>query len=191
MKNYRIFRNVINEDLVELLLIHGHKYTQPVFRSGYDADEVLGTFKGSNDSGTWRKHNTALLTNPLKIELNKQILSGVSFDNIYPAVKPDIGVDTMVNRYEVGHFALNHIDPPTSIWDNRGLKRRANFSCMLSNQYTGGEVIVDGTIVEETLNPGDILVFAQPQPHQVSQILTGRRIVAFGWIYDTGIDNAE
>jgi predicted 2-oxoglutarate/Fe(II)-dependent dioxygenase YbiX len=189
-KPYRIFKKAIPADLLNRITEYRHlPTTQEEFdTTTYDDSEIFGKSADGVQNTLWRKHQLYKLSNELADDFSRHFFQNVTLDDVYDHVFPTLTTYVYLNVFRHGDFLKEHVDPPTAIWDQQGLIRRANFSCVINNHYVGGELTVNGIQVEP-MDPGDVVVFPQPLPHGVNPVIHGERFVVFGWIYDEGISN--
>lgn len=188
---YKITKNALSENVIEK--IHDYiKNHDPVMEEhSYSKDtecEKYGAPISHSHNEVWRSHTGIRLNDDLIKIIEKEFLAAVTIDGIYNYVTPSLGADAFINISKPGDFLKEHIDPPTSVWDTKRRLRRANYNIMLSENFSGGQTIVNGIELEKT-KIGDVTVFPQPLPHAVEKVTNGERIVVFGWIYDMGIPN--
>ena len=119
--------------------------------------------------------NTAGINTNIRNSLKHDFQDNPVFkDIILPKVKQlgiiDIANEAMILKYGKGHFFKRHIDRSSS--DG---KRKKNLIIQLSDEdeYEGGELIVDQTIVSKKL--GTTVVFDCSTYHEVKLLKSGTR----------------
>lgn len=188
--SYLIFDNVIDSALQQRLLDYSTKKTDTTIQ--VQTDELDSPMYGTSilkptKGNMCRKHTSTMVHGNLRDEFEAQFLANVDLSKLSITISnPTLGPDVIINTYHPGDFILTHTDPPFTMWGPDRLIRQANFSCMLSNNYTGGELQVVNTIVPK-LNERSTVIFEQPQQHTVHLVRTGVRVVVFGWVYSHGV----
>lgn len=82
-------------------------------------------------------------------------------------------------RYETGnHYNAEHTDC-IILEDNETLQRKLSFSLLLNEDYTGGNLSITNTMINNTT--GTLVVFPSFLPHNVSTVTSGTRYVIFGF----------
>jgi|SaaInl5LU_22_DNA_1037371.scaffolds.fasta_scaffold01401_7 predicted 2-oxoglutarate/Fe(II)-dependent dioxygenase YbiX len=82
-------------------------------------------------------------------------------------------------RYETGnHYNAEHTDC-IILEDNNTLQRKLSFSLLLNQDYTGGDLSITNSTINNTT--GNLVVFPSFLPHSVSTVTSGTRYVIFGF----------
>jgi hypothetical protein len=188
--SYIIYRKAIPQELLDRITEYKNLSTtiRVTDTTTYNDCVIFGKPVDDLQNVLWRKHSLYNLSNELAEEFSYHFFKNISLEGIYDYVSPILTNYIYLNVFRKDDFIKEHIDPPTPIWDELNLVRRANFSCMIDNNCEGGNLIVNGTKVE-SMERGDVVVFPQPLPHGVEPVTSGERFVVFGWIYDPGLPN--
>lgn len=79
------------------------------------------------------------------------------------------------NRYNVGQKYAEHVD----FFRQEGIQTDWSFTLFLTDDYEGGELVIDGTEVK--LPRGDMILYPSGQLHEVLPVTKGTRTAAIGW----------
>lgn len=91
-------------------------------------------------------------------------------------------LEIFVSKYEVGEGVGWHKDKPTHEYDPPYYNERVyNFSVCLNDNYTGGSLEVDESIVDTSV--GTCTMFPVSAKHRVQPVTDGTRYSLIGWVY--------
>lgn len=125
-----------------------------------DADHDWESIDLTRKSGSHLKFNTADYT-------------------VWQKQYPNILKECVI-RYEVGDYCSKHID---STWKNinPGFHAHVVWITPLNDGYEGGELYVDGELVEQEV--GVPLKYLRKIPHEITEVTKGTRYSLVSWLF--------
>ena len=173
-KNYTLLNSEQCSRYIEYLHNDPHSYDMHIKHAG--------------QTEYFRKQHLSIIRGKLKDQLDAVIAQHYADIFEYFGHMPNdpcILEDTFVCRYSVKDYVKPHCDDIHSkLFNYKYHRRYFNFSVNLNLGYDGGLLWLEGAEPAPAIL-GNMNVFCNPHPHQVTPITAGERFTVIGWIYDT------
>ena len=138
---------------------------------------------------TIRNCKTLTICGPELNDLIFPIIQKVNLDEKwnFKLIEPN---NYSVNCYDVGDFYTWHTDG--NLNDTTTYIRKVSFSLVLSNNYSGGDLLVQSIRTSDKnkisyqrfhMKEKDIMIFKSDALHTVEKVTEGQRISLVGWVY--------
>ncbi len=131
-------------------------------------------------------------------QLNQMVMPSLMKNSDYQnSVYPLKVATPFYVRYEKGMHYGYHIDDP--IMGNSALNLQERYrsdvstTIFLNDDYEGGELVIKTTNGEQKIkgNAGDVVIYSSNSLHKVTEVISGKRLVAITWAQSMVKDSAK
>jgi len=149
-----------------------------------NAEFVDGKLSAGSEAIKVKQNEELARQSPLHEQLNQMLMPALLQNPEYQAFAFPIKIATpFYARYTQGMSYGLHVDDPVMGPMNGRYRSDISTTIFLNDDYEGGDLVIMDTFGERRIKPtaGDAIVYPSTSLHEVTEVVSGERLVAVLW----------